>query len=189
MSLSFRDKKPSRTFTGTYSDYRKYKDPLRKDFNQRCGYTDCPDSWFGGKNTFHIDHFKSWRKHPNLKEAYSNLVYSCSYVNILKSDDDSGNYLDPCDEDFNNHFERTTDGEIRPKDTSPKANYMYRKLKLYLSRYKIIWMLEHLMSKMSEVKLAVDKTSDKTLRDKLLIVQGELANMFVQYWDYLKKEL
>jgi hypothetical protein len=74
----FRDFAPARTYTVKHSYYPDYKVPLSKDFNHRCGYTDCSDSWFGGKDNFHIDHFIPWKKHldiPGLKTDYSNLVY------------------------------------------------------------------------------------------------------------------
>lgn len=88
--MNFRDKQPIRTCVKKYANYKSYKPYLAKDFFNRCGYTDCSDFWFGGMNNFHIDHFKPWKKYPQnplLKTDYQNLVYCCSYVNILKSDD------------------------------------------------------------------------------------------------------
>ena len=84
MANNFRNQTPVRTFTKTYKRYRSYKIYLAKDFNYRCGYTDCPDFWFGGKNTFHIDHFKPFSKNPTLETDYSNLVYACRACNNSK---------------------------------------------------------------------------------------------------------
>jgi hypothetical protein len=189
MVNKFREKTPGRTYTGTYSSYRSYKTHLAKDFSNRCGYTDCLDVWFGGANNFHIDHFIPWKKYPgkpNLKTDYSNLVYCCSYVNILKSDDE-GDYLDPCNVDFNAHFSRDQHGNIIPSPKSVGALKMYKKLKLHLRRYQIIWMLDNLYNKMGKLKVAIEKVSPGKKKDEMLILQGELANMFVEYFDYLKK--
>ena len=151
MPNKFRNDSPVRTCVKTYASYRSFKPYLAKDFNSRCGYTDCPDFWFGGKNNFHIDHFKPFSKNPNLATDYSNLVYCCSYVNILKSDDE-GDYIDPCDIDFNKHFERDNYGEIIPKNTSKEAIYMYSRLQLGLSRYKLIWKLDEIFIRLLKWK-------------------------------------
>ena len=48
MANNFRNEHPKRTFEKTYAKYGSYKPHLAKDFFNRCGYTDCPDFWFGG---------------------------------------------------------------------------------------------------------------------------------------------
>ena len=58
MPNKFRYNSPARTCVKIYTNYRSFKQYLAADFNSRCGYTDCPDFWFGGKNNFHIDHFR-----------------------------------------------------------------------------------------------------------------------------------
>lgn len=184
MANKFRDIAPARTCTKKYGKYNKYKTELAADFHNRCGYTDCPDWWFGGPNTFHIDHFLPWKKNPHLKTEYSNLVYSCSYINILKSDDEDENYLDPCNVDYNNHFYRDELGCILP--SSPQAQYMYKKLRMYMRRYQIIWMLDKLYSKMAIVKLKIEQTTDEDLKSQLLQSQGELGNILVDYLHYLR---
>jgi hypothetical protein len=146
MAMEFRKDSPIRTCEEVFNNYRKYKPYLREDFKNRCGYVNCSDFWFGGARTFHIDHYKPKSKFPELETVYSNLVYCCSYVNILKTDDD-GKYLDPCDTNYNEHFERDNEGNIYPKKDSVRAEYMYGKLKLYLKRYQIIWVLDELSEK------------------------------------------
>lgn len=187
MARKFRQKAPVRTFKKTYATYTDYKPYLQTDFNKRCGYTDCSDLWFGGVGTFHIDHHKPWKKYPkepNLKTDYANLVYCCSYVNILKSDD-IGDYIDPCDIDYNDHFERGKSGEIIPMKKSKPANYMYTKLKLYLQRYEIIWTLDNLFRKMQRMEDVIAKETDKKRIKDLRILQGELAGLFVKQLQYL----
>ena len=117
----FRNMTPQRTCTKKRTDYHAYKAFLAEDFNHRCGYTDCSDHWFGGKRNFQIDHLKPKSIYPELVNEYGNLVYCCSYVNNAKSDDDNPNYLDPCNVDFNLHFERDDMGFIKAI-THPKGS-------------------------------------------------------------------
>ena len=132
---------------------------MEKDFNERCGYTDCNQVWFGGKRNFQIDHFKPKSHHPKLETQYKNLVYSCSYVNRAKSND-TADYIDPCDENLNDHFYRDNLGNIYPVDSSPRAKHMYKTLKLYLKRYSILWMLERLEEKKEELRVLIEATND-----------------------------
>jgi uncharacterized protein (TIGR02646 family) len=185
----FRKNAPKRKYNGPkLSPYRKYKDILREDFLKRCGYTDCSDFWFGGKSNFHIDHFKPKSIHPDLELEYSNLVYSCSFVNRAKSDDDN-KYLDPCDDDYNSHFFRDGHGNIIPKNDSDIAIYMHKKLKLYLKRYGIIWMLEALRDKIKEYTQLIEGLDKKDITKEHLELHYELNKEFHKYLEYLKIEL
>lgn len=183
-NLPFRENTniPVRAYNGPeLTNYRNYKPHLRTDFKKRCGYTNCIDDWFGGAITFQIDHFLPQSKHPTLKTKYSNLIYSCSYVNRAKSCDE-GNYLDPCDEDYNKHFYRNTNGEITPVATSAKAKYMHRRLKLYLKRYSIIWTLEQLEQKMETLKTLMESKDDDAVQ-KLFI---KITIKYMEYKKYLR---
>lgn len=180
----FRSGTPCRTYAGpVFTSYRKYKDVLAADFQRRCGYTDCSDVWFGGKSGFHIDHFKPKSKHPHLECTYSNLVYACSHVNQAKSDDDSSDYLDPCDEDYNQHFGRDQDGNIVPLPGSPQATYMYQKLKLYLRRYGVIWSLDRLEEKIHELRDLLRRSPDAESKAELM---EELDLLIGEYFSYKK---
>jgi hypothetical protein len=180
----FREIAPVRTYKDSHANYRDYKSYLAKDFNQKCGYTDCSDFWFGGKDNFHIDHFIPWKKHiadrPHLKTDYSNLVYCCSYVNIAKSDDE-GHYIDPCNEDYNQHFQRENDGRIIP--LTENARYMYKKMKLFLERYHIIWLLDQLDNKMDKIQKIIEMSDNQEAKDVYL----QLSFIFNNYRKYLKK--
>ena len=179
-NLPFRDEAsvPVREYDGPeLNPYRLYKPYLRNDFKNKCGYSNCLDDWFGGVSTFQIDHFWPQSKYPQLKTKYSNLIYCCSYVNRAKSNDE-GNYLDPCDEDYNEHFYRNEKGEIMPKSSSTEAVYMYKKLKLYLKRYSIIWMLEQLEKKMELLRPLMGQT-DGDARELFIKVT-------IKYMDYKK---
>lgn len=185
MAIDFRNFTPARTCTKVYTNYRKYKPYLRNDFKEKCGYVNCSDFWFGGSRTFHVDHFKPKSKFPELETTYSNLVYCCSYVNILKTDDEN-EYLDPCEVDYNQHFERDNDGNIFPKLKSPKANYMYGKLKLYLRRYQVIWMLDELGEKIYELGEIIEANA-KVSKD-IIDTYTELNLKFHKYRRFLSQE-
>lgn len=184
MKIQFRNKSPIRTCTKKFKDYKRYKVFLRKDFNNRCGYTDCPDVYFGGPNSFHIDHFKPYDRNISLKTNYSNLVYSCSYVNILKSND-KGLYLDPCNVDFNEHFERDFNGKILPRKSSRAAKYMYSKLKLYLIRYQIIWILDELKNKIIFLQKYCSCSNDEKIKSEIKDICFQLTTMYFEYFKYL----
>jgi len=186
--LPFRDLTPKRTCTKSYASYGSYKSYLADDFNNRCGYTDSHHRWFGGISTFHIDHFKPHSDYPELKTTYSNLVYACSYVNILKSNDDPINYLDPCATDYNQHFYRDTHGTICPDPQSPQAVHMHKKLKLGLIRYRLIWSLEKsdaILKKLDQVKNTIPADTKEEV-DFLRLYVG-LAQEFREYLEYLTK--
>ena len=92
-------------------------------------------------------------------------------------------YLDPCDVDYNNHFSRDNQGNIVPH--TPQAKYMYKKLKLYLERYGIIWMLNTIQGKLDLLSDQIEKMTDEAKRAKLLALHYELSKSFHQYLDYL----
>ncbi|HAY3552323.1 hypothetical protein KRE47_00155 [Elizabethkingia meningoseptica] len=183
--MEFRKISPIRTCKEVFTSYRKYKPYLRDDFKKRCGYVNCSDFWFGGSRTFHIDHFKPKSKFPELETTYSNLVYCCSYVNILKTDDEE-EYLDPCDINYNEHFERDNDGNIYPINESDRAKYMYGKLKLYLKRYQIIWMLDELSEKIDLLGDIINKGLG--VSDDVKRMYIELNLKFHKYRKFLSQE-
>lgn len=63
----------------------KYRPTLRYDFFYACAY--CSMSEFEASAVgFQIDHYLPESKHPELKHAYSNLMWSCATCNGMKSD-------------------------------------------------------------------------------------------------------
>ena len=180
MTYPFRSIPPKRTCTKRYSRYNRYKPFLAEDFNHKCGYTDCSDYWFGGQRNFQIDHFKPKVKYPHLISEYGNLVYCCSYVNRAKLDDDSPNYLDPCEVDYNLHFERDERGFIVGK--TPQGCYMVEHLQLNLFRYAICWNLDRLSEGIRKLK-EVARTSE----EKSLLL--DLYEEYYKYEDYLRDNL
>ena len=185
MANLFRTVAPTRTCIKKYADFHKYKQNLADDFNHKCGYTDCSDAWFGGKITFQIDHIKPKSKYPQLENDYSNLVYCCSYVNILKSND-KGPFSDPCKVDYNKLFYRDDMGRIFPIKESDSAVYMYFRMRLYMARYGIIWLLDQLEQRMGKIAKIIERGN---LDPDLSLLLANLVSEHEKYKKYLCKTL
>lgn len=205
--IVFRSKQPARS-TGVPEEksHLNYRAQLAKDFNNRCGYTDCSHMWwFGG---FEIDHFAPMS--PRIKDAdklaefkkleckYDNLVYACPQINRSKSNDwptddptlpvsadGSRGYLDPCNNDYNEFFYRTNSGGIMPTD-NPIALYMWKRLKLYLKRYELSWRLTWLYENVEELDglIKSGKLSSEE-SEEVEQMANELRKKFFEYFRYI----
>lgn len=191
-----REKTPVRNCIKRYSNYRSYKGYLAKDFNNRCGYCDTFDGWIGGIKVFHIDHFAPKSKFPHLEHEYNNLIYSCPFCNLNKGDDwpsqdaDISNlnnvgYINPVLEEYINHFYRDLDGNIICDDNSQVSQYMYKKLKFYLERHRVLWNLTRLAQIKKKIKDKMEKCKDNEKYDELLKVYGELSIEFDEFLFYI----
>ena len=103
------------------SPYGEYKDILREDFAEICGY--CGKSEDVTKNAFEIDHFIPTKYAPEKEEDYYNLVYSCYECNRKKSSKwpskdkniqfvDGAGFVDPASDNYDDHLERDIHGNI-----------------------------------------------------------------------------
>ena len=150
-------------------NYREYRGDLERDFNRRCGY--CDDSSESvDPITFHIDHFAPKSKFPELETSYDNLVYSCRFCNVSKSNKWIGNdptvsnngqrgFVDPCNQDYDNHLERSPEGRIVP--TTDLGKYMFLNLKLYLRRHEYLWVARRLKGLGEEVNQLLELISER----------------------------
>ena len=123
-----------RTSVEHRSPYGEYKDILREDFAQICGY--CGKSEAVTKNAFEIDHFIPIKYAPEKEECYYNLVYSCYECNRKKSSKWPSKdkniqfiygegFVDPASDDYDNHLERDICGNIIGKTAA--GRYMVEK--------------------------------------------------------------
>ncbi|MCD4746960.1 MAG: hypothetical protein K8R58_11750 [Bacteroidales bacterium] len=101
---------------------------------------------------------------------------------------DGEGYIDPCKSDFNDHFERDSQGNILARNSSPVAKYMCTKLKLYLKRYAIIWTLDQIYTVMKLLKDKIEMTVDGDGKKELISALGELSMEFLDYLKYLEAE-
>ncbi len=191
----FREHTPKRrnitTAVNTYGDHRN---DLRIDYKNRCGYCNDFDSF--RFTYFELDHFIPQKKDkkPFLtiksNTDYSNLVYSCKACNNAKrnkwptNDENVPNrnnegFIDPCDDDYNNHFGRTNSGRITHK--TKLGEWKYNNLKFYKPQHEIIWNIEELEKLIIEIKaLKVIAPDDNRVKDLLISVYDE-------FYDYLNK--
>jgi hypothetical protein len=186
----FRENAPIRTCTKTYKNYRTYKRHLILDFKDRCGYCDSSHTWYGGYRSFHVDHFAPKDKFAHLETIYSNLVYTCPFCNIAKSNkwpsiDATQNlvneegFLDPCNVDFNVHFCRNSDGYINGITNIGK--YIVRTLYLNLERHAVTWQLSRLQNLIVKYKMLLERELDNEKRKKAEIAHYALLKIFYDY--------
>jgi hypothetical protein len=109
------------------SNYKRYKQALREDFQYRCAYCILHegDPYGAGFHNFQIDHFRPRNKIPELINTYSNLYYACRWCNGAKADkwplDDEQTlgfvFVDPCVEDlFTTHADlNSSTGKLEPR--------------------------------------------------------------------------
>ena len=65
------------------ADYNSYRDILRFDFVYSCAYCSIMESEAAGIG-FEIDHYYPKNTHPELRNDYSNLMWSCRVCNRYK---------------------------------------------------------------------------------------------------------
>jgi len=166
MTSKVQKAKPIRKCTKTYASYTLFKPYIREDFNKRCGYCDDLDIYHGGVRGYQIDHFKphSIPKFTPLKKEYSNLVYSCPFCNRAKSNKwkDVGGFIDPCEDEYDNHLARNNRGQIVSK--TEQGKYIYENLNLHLKRHELLWMIEKIIQQKEELisyKRILKKTHPK----------------------------
>ena len=173
----FRAKTPKRrNITTTVSNYRKHKDNLKIDYLNRCGYCNSIDTW--RFVWFEIDHFVPQKYLKTIKNTdYINLVYACRSCNNSKrakwptndekkhNENDEG-FIDPCDDEYANQFDRTDNGRILP--TTNIGHWMYKALKLYKPQHEIIWSLDELDKLIQEIEDILKTKPNNQLKDKLL---------------------
>ena len=107
-----------------HSDYRRFKPYLRVDFDRRCAYCHIPELRNGPSRNYAVDHFrpKSRPEFVALRSQYSNLYYACHRCNDCKhvrwpsAEEQRRGYrfLDPCADDFTEHFAVQPDGHLQP---------------------------------------------------------------------------
>ncbi len=119
-----------------YSQYQRYRNHLRQDFDHRCAYCDLHEAEWGGYRHFQIEHFRPRELFPWLQSEYTNLLYSCDICNSYKGCDwpndnptpNKRGYLDPCQYNYDEYFAIQGDGTIQGK--AEATRYMIEALHL-----------------------------------------------------------
>ncbi|MBN2816529.1 MAG: HNH endonuclease [Campylobacterales bacterium] len=177
---SVHKKKPIRTCKKSLERYTSYRSYIKEDFHHSCGYCGDSDEFYGH---YHIDHFKPQgdARFVHLKTEYSNLVYSCPFCNLSKSDTwlDQDEFIDPCCATYDSHLKRNDKGKIEPITKNGKN--MYKHMKLYLLRHELIWVIEKILVQQEELLKLRDTLEEDS--DKLKVADAfiELQNTIKSY--------
>jgi HNH endonuclease. len=185
-----RSRIPSHSYVGEkWKTNLSNKRRLVEDFRHRCAYCDDYDGFSGGSKTYHVDHFAPKSKFKELEFVYENLMYSCPYCNTAKKDkwvgydskisviNDEG-FINPCSIEYDRHFFRDDRGNIKP--LTNLGSYMYRELKLYLSRHRIIYNLDKINSQIQQLKIKKENGENTKKIDK---IYNELFKAFNEYYN------
>jgi uncharacterized protein (TIGR02646 family) len=156
--------RPARRDVAAQIQYRHYRDDLRQDFIQACGYCGDDDER-ADPSTFHIDHFAPKKQFPELELAYANLVYACRFCNVGKSNhwigsdpktpnDGIRGFVDPCSDDYDVHLGRDAGGRIVGKTVL--GQYVIRRLHLHLLRHELLWRARRARSLRDEIDVLIN---------------------------------
>lgn len=99
-----------------YSDYSKFKPHLRIEFLYTCVYCGLFEIESASEDNFEVEHYVPQNKCMAMECDYSNLLYSCSTCNGIKSgywptkeQRAQGRYiLNPCRHDVESHIDKST---------------------------------------------------------------------------------
>lgn len=173
----FREHTPKRRLITTpVSNHGLHREDLKIDFQNRCGYCNDIDTW--RYVWFEIDHFVPQHHLKTISTTdYSNLVYSCRSCNNAKRakwptgvenkhNFENKGFIDPCNDDYKNQFERQTTGRIIPK--TDLGNWMYYAMKLYKPQHEIIWTIDLLDKLIDEIQTVLNSGSNVVLTERLM---------------------
>ena len=116
-----------------------YRDCLRLDFEFRCAYCLIHEADYQSPEDFQVDHFEPQsRDKKRLGRRYANLYYACHLCNRqgrkghkwpAPDEEAQGlRFVDPCQEDWEDHVEFRDDGSVRP--LSKAGDYSIRTIDL-----------------------------------------------------------
>jgi len=124
-----------RTEYPKFTDYRRYKQHVREDFQYRCAYCRLHERAYGLKRSMSIDHFRPKAQFKHLIAEYANLYYCCGPCNDRKSDHwpdatqrrRGMRFVDVCQDHWDDHLEVVND-MIAARTSA--GRYTLEKLKL-----------------------------------------------------------
>jgi len=189
----FRKEIPSRRLSAhSVSNYKDYRDILKVDFHDRCGY--CDNSYTWRTIWFEIDHFvpKGYLVVMN-EESYSNLVYSCRSCNNSKRAKwpsksetihnlNNQGFIDPCNPKYDEQFIRDDSGSIQYR--TDLGEWMYHELKLHRPQHQIIWLIEQIDINILELQMIAPHINNPELSTK---IGNILHKLYACYHTYTKK--
>lgn len=151
-----------------FSQPGSYKFYLRRDFRYRCAYCTIHEAENQGHDNFEVEHFRPESAFPALRASYRNLYYACRICNRRKGDawpspeqeSDGRRFVDPCDEDPDEHWVEQANGELAPR--TPPGDYTIRRI--HLNRPQLVSLRrcrrqadERLLRELSQLQGALEK--------------------------------
>lgn len=178
----FRDHTPvRRSSREECKNWQSYRSDLKDDFKCRCWY--CNDSELIRIRNYAIDHFvpRNPKKIPPFinpipETNYYNLVYSCSFCNLAKSNKwPTGDWLihndwtvwfiDPTKEEYTNLFKRNKKWIIECNELNPNlAKYIIDELKLWYPIHSLNWRFEKIIKLEEKVSKLLEKQENEDLK-------------------------
>ena len=165
----------------SYKDYRK---ELSDDFQHICGY--CGKSERTSTKGFEIDHFIPQKLAGNLKNDYTNLVYSCFTCNRKKgakwptnditiAHTDTIGLCDPATEEYDTHLARREDGKI--VGVTPVGEYMVHDIFQFDKRpTDVIWKAMEINSLKKRLRMKGESMSPEE-KDKYIKIDDKLDDL------------
>ncbi len=128
MSLIERNRTIALAQARTITHYRDFKEPLRRDFHHSCAYCGVWESQANGSSNFAVEHFMPKSIAPDRICDPTNLLYACMPCNRRKgrmqpydADGRGWRILDPCSDDFDDHFREHEDAMLESEAASGKG--------------------------------------------------------------------
>lgn len=164
--------------------YKRYMPELREDFHHICGY--CGKSEDVAKKGFEIDHFVPQDFADDLKNSYSNLVYSCFTCNRKKGKkwptknkeiphNGIEGFCDPATDEYDSHLQRDDHGKII--SCSPVGAYMLKKVFRFDKRpTDTVWKAMQIIELKQELRAKRD-TLTPGEKDEYMKIDDELDSL------------
>ncbi len=172
------------------NNYQLYRDELKEDFQDICGY--CGKPVVISRRDFEIDHFIPHDTAPELENEYNNLVWSCKTCNRKKwshwpthdkhrHHDGQKGFVDPATDEYNMHMERIETGQIIGK--TRVGEYMcIQAFKFPLRPMEEVYKATCLYEQKDRLKKMIDSASENKNKYKLLLdffkIDAQLDDLF-----------
>lgn len=185
---------PTKNPTGT--NWSEHKPDLKEDFNSHCAYC---YSYDGFRHTYYeVDHFipkDFFKPLGNIGLCqYNNLVYSCKFCNNSKRakwptqsesiyNDGLKGFIDPCLEEYDSHFYRTSEGAIMWKTELGKwMHNIAFKLDERERSIIVLWNMERLRNIIKQIVIELNKREKDN--EEYLVIKNKLGELAIEYFYY-----
>lgn len=174
-----------------FTDYRRYKQHVREDFQYRCAYCRLHERAYGLRRSMSIDHFQPKALFANLITAYGNLYYCCGPCNDRKSDHwpdakqlrRGMRFVDVCRDEWDDHLIVVND-VIAAKTNA--GRYTCEKLKF--DRPGLIQRLRHMRIEIEEVETGLRRI-DRMRQCDADLLSAELLHELAEQEEVFRRQL